>query len=84
MDDPDLTRSLGRIEGRLEGIEKGLDSLKASGLTNAKDASVRARDLEERVSKLERGRAWMLGAAAAVGVGASAVGKFLSGGSGHP
>lgn len=80
MTDADLTRSLGRIEGRLEGIERGLASLKETGITTSRDASKRSRELEDRISKLERGRAWLLGAAAAAGMGASAFLKYLGGG----
>jgi len=80
MSDPDLTRSLGRIEGRLEGIERGLASLKETGITTSKDAIERSEKLEVRIRNLERGRAWLLGAAAAAGMGASAFLKYLGGG----
>jgi hypothetical protein len=44
--DPDLIRSLGRIEGRLDGIEARLD---------------RIEQLSERVSNLEQWLSWLKG-----------------------
>lgn len=58
--DTDIRRSLGRIEGQLQSI-----------LTNQTAQTKAIASLEDRASSLERGRAWLTGAAAAIGAIAS-------------
>lgn len=82
-DEPDVMRALGRIEGRLDGIEKGLTSIKdAASVTRVEHAAtIKAHD--ERLSKLERSKAWLMGAAAACGAGAGYLMKYMTGGTPH-
>jgi len=60
--EPQLERSLGRIEGKLEAVHTDVQELKT--LTQ---------DQEKRLGALERSRAWLAGVAAAAGAGASTV-----------
>lgn len=52
----DLQRALGRIEGKLDAVAEDVKSVTAYAAKNA-----------ERIGSLERSRAWLAGAAAAVG-----------------
>ena len=73
MTDADLLRALGRLEGRLEGIERGIGSNRDATLKLAD----RVDGLTERVAQLERARAWLAGVAAAVSATVTLTGSWL-------
>lgn len=74
MTDADLLRALGRLEGRLEGIERGIGSNRDATLKLAD----RVDGLAERVAQLERARAWLTGMAAAVSAVITLSGSWLA------
>jgi hypothetical protein len=64
---------LGKISGQLDGLEGRMDDLKASVV----EASVRQRETEQRVGKLERRDAHRAGVIAAIAGSASLLGSAV-------
>jgi len=64
---------LGKISGQLDGLEGRMDDLKASVV----EASMRQRETEQRVGKLERREAHHAGVVAAIAGSASLLGSAV-------
>ncbi|WP_142850674.1 hypothetical protein [Telmatospirillum sp. J64-1] len=65
---PDLLILLGRIDGKLD-----------AALQRQEVHEQNLKEVEARVSRLERNKAYLMGAAAAVGAGASWIKSFIFG-----
>lgn len=79
-DDQNVMRAMGRIEGALAAIKDGMNEIKESAIAYRLEHAAAIKEHDARIAKLERSKAYLVGAAAACGTVAGYLSKYLTGG----
>lgn len=78
MGDQPLGERVARQEAMMEGISADVREIRDEIRSLRRLLDERLEEMDERITALERWRAWVLGAAAAVGFAADAFWRWLS------